>query len=122
VGAHGLSQFMPATATWISTLHPTSLAGAQTGNPTWSLRAMVTYDLWLSKRIRAADECERLAYILSAYNGGLGWVYKRQALSKQPRLCLGKTCTLSPGIHAASQRENELYPRLILIRYEPLYA
>ena len=125
VGAHGLSQFMPTTAAWISTLHPsgdTSLAGAQTANPTWSLRALVVYNHWLSARIRAADACERMAFTLSAYNGGLGWVYKRQARSSQPGLCLGQTCTINPGIHPANQRENEHYPRLILLRYEPLYA
>jgi soluble lytic murein transglycosylase-like protein len=124
VGAHGLAQFMPTTATWISSMGAGeySLAGAQTSNPTWSLRALVTYNLWLSQRIKAATPCERMAYTLSAYNGGLGWVYKRQRLSKQPGMCMGNTCTLNPGITPAAQRENELYPRLILLRYEPLYA
>jgi soluble lytic murein transglycosylase-like protein len=124
VGAHGLSQFMPATARWMGSIAPSgqySLAGAQTGNPTWSLRALVTYNLWLSQRIQAADGCERMAYTLSAYNGGLGWVYKRQRLSDQPGICLGKTCTINPGITPANQRENEHYPRVILLRYEPLY-
>ena len=125
VGAQGLSQFMPATARWVSAMAPAgeySLAGAQTGNPTWSLRALVTYNLWLSQRVQAADPCERMAFTLSAYNGGLGWVYKRQRLSAQPGVCLGLTCAINPGITPANQRENELYPRLILLRYEPLYA
>lgn len=122
VGALGLAQFMPATATWISTLPGSELQGAHTANATWSLRALVTYNLWLHARVRAADGCERMAYTLSAYNGGLGWVYKRQARSSQPGLCLGKTCAINPGIHPANQVENEHYPRLILLRYEPLYA
>lgn len=121
VGAEGLAQFMPKTAGWIGTVD-LGLAGAQTMNPTWSLRALVTYDRWLWVRVKADGDCERMAYVLSSYNGGLGWVYKRQKLSKVPGVCMGQTCTINPGIHPASQRENELYPRLILLRYEPLYA
>lgn len=124
VGAEGLSQFMPRTATWISTLHPTgpgSLAGAQTMNPTWAIRALVTYDQWLWQRVKADSDCERMAFVLSGYNGGLGWVYKRQQRSTTPGTCMGKACTINPGIHPASQRENELYPRLILMRFEPVY-
>lgn len=120
-GAHGLAQFMPTTAEWISELPGAQLQGMQTGNPTWSLRALVTYDLWLSRRIHTADPCEQMAFTLSAYNGGLGWVYKRQRISRQPDVCMGQTCTLNPGIAPAAQRENERYPRLILLRYEPLY-
>lgn len=125
VGAQGLAQFMPSTAEWIATIHSSgdgSLAGAHSMNPTWALRALVTYDKWLWVRIKADDDCQRMAYTLSAYNGGLGWVYKRQARSKQPGKCMGATCTINPGIHPANQRENEHYPRVILQRYEPLYA
>ncbi len=122
VGAHGLAQFMPTTAAWISTLPGADLAGADTSNPTWSLRALVTYNHWLSQRIKAATPCERMAFTLSAYNGGLGWVYKRQARSANPGVCIGHTCTINPGIQPANQRENEHYPRVILLRYEPLYA
>jgi soluble lytic murein transglycosylase-like protein len=121
VGAEGLAQFMPATANWIGGLYP-SLADRAPTNPTWALRALVTYDKWLADRIRADDECQDMAFALSAYNGGLGWVYKRQKLSDQPGLCLGATCQINPGITAASQQENQHYPELILRRYEPLYA
>jgi soluble lytic murein transglycosylase-like protein len=122
VGAHGLAQFMPATARWMGAVAPQELQAVDTSNPTWSLRALVTYDQWLSQRIQADSPCERIAFTLSAYNGGLGWAYKRQRMSPQPGKCLGATCTINPGIQPANQRENELYPRLILQRYEPLYA
>jgi len=119
-GATGLAQFMPATANWIG--------GADAGlteraplNPTWALRALVTYDKWLSVRIKADDDCQRMAFTLSAYNGGLGWVYKRQRLSPQPGICFGATCDINPGVTPASQRENAQYPVVILRRYEPLY-
>ncbi len=120
VGAAGLAQFMPATSQWLGGLYG-DLADQAPANPTWALRALVTYDRWLYERIRADNECERMAFALSAYNGGLGWVYKRQKRSAQPGICFGATCGINPGIALASQRENEGYPDLVLHRYEPLY-
>lgn len=120
VGAVGLAQFMPATSNWIGGVYP-SLSERAPTNPTWALRALVTYDKWLADRIRADDECQDMAFALSAYNGGLGWVYKRQKLSQQPGLCLGGTCTINPGITLAAQRENQHYPEVILLKYEALY-
>lgn len=121
VGALGLTQFMPATADWIGGLDP-ALAERAPTNPTWALRALVTYDRWLWQRVQAADACERMAFVLQAYNGGLGWVYKRQRLSPEPAVCLGATCRVNPGVSEASQREAEHYPEVILRRHEPLYA
>lgn len=121
VGAVGLAQFMPATSNWIGGLYP-SLAGRAPTNPTWALRALVNYDKWLADRIKADTECDRMAFAMSAYNGGLGWVYKRQRLSQSPGLCFGQTCTINPGVSPASQRENQHYPQVILLTYEPLYS
>ncbi len=47
VGAQGMAQFMPATATWISQLYP-QLRENKPYNPTWAIRALVQYDqhLW----------------------------------------------------------------------------
>lgn len=121
VGALGLTQFMPATADWIAGIDP-ELHGAQPMNPTWALRALVRYDLWLWSRVKADSDCERMAFTLQAYNGGLGWVYKRQRLSPKPGVCFGQACAINPGVTPASQREAEHYPVVILQRYEPLYA
>ncbi len=121
VGAQGLTQFMPATTNWIGGLYP-SLSDRAPYNPTWALRALVTYDKWLSDRVKAVNTCERMAFTLSAYNGGLGWVYKRQKLSKEPGQCMGNTCAINPGVTPASQRENQHYPEVILLKYEPIYA
>lgn len=122
VGAQGLAQFMPATAKWIGTVDQ-ALEGPAPQNPTWALRALVSYDRWLWDRIRNADNpCERMAYTLAAYNGGLGWVYKRQRVSPRPGVCMGATCTLNPGITPAAQRENEHYPRVILLQHQRAYA
>lgn len=121
VGAQGLAQFMPATVEWIGGVAP-GLAERAPENPVWAMRALVVYDKWLLDRIKADSLCERMAFALSGYNGGLGWVYKRQRLSPRPGVCLGATCAINPGVTAASQRENEHYPQVILRTYEPLYA
>jgi len=120
VGAQGLAQFMPVTASWISGAYP-ALGENAPFNPTWALRALVTYDKHLHARVAARDPCERMAFVLSAYNGGLGWVYKRQRVSSTPDVCLGATCEINPGITSANQRENAAYPRRILLQHEPLY-
>lgn len=120
VGALGLTQFMPATARWIGSTDA-ALANPAPLNPTWAIRALVQYDHWLAQRIKAADDCQRMAFALASYNGGLGWTYKRQQRSSTPGVCLGATCDINPGITAASQAENAHYPQVILQRFEPLY-
>lgn len=121
VGALGLTQFMPTTANWISKLFPNELGDNDPHNPMWSLRALVKYDKWLYDRVKAANPCERMAYAMSSYNGGLGYVYRRQKLSGRPMYCFGETCLINPGIHPANQKENEHYPRRILLEISPRY-
>lgn len=121
VGAQGLAQFMPSTASWISGVYA-GLRDNEPYNPTWAMRALVTYDKHLYDRVKAANPCERMAFALSGYNGGLGWVYKRQKLSSAPQYCLGQTCDINPGITPGNQRENADYPHRILQRHEPLYV
>lgn len=122
VGAYGMTQFMPATSDWISKLFPNELGDNAPGNPMWSLRALVKYDKWLYDRVKGPEPCERMAFAMSAYNGGLGYVYKRQKLSGRPLVCFGATCVINPGIHPANQRENEHYPVRILKEVTPRYV
>ena len=49
VGARGLAQFMPGTATWWCELVSLSASECQPNNPTWAMRALVGYDKWLSR-------------------------------------------------------------------------
>jgi hypothetical protein len=119
-GALGLTQFKPATARWMCNVDR-ALCGPAPMNPTWALRALVVYDRWLWQRVWAEDDCERMAFSLAAYNGGLGWVQKRQLLSLRPGVCLGQTCQINPGIAPSSQHENEHYPRVILLQHQALY-
>jgi soluble lytic murein transglycosylase-like protein len=124
VGALGLAQFMPATAKWISGAYP-QLSGGQPFNPVWALRALVTYDRHLWERIRAAGACERMAMTLSAYNGGLGWVWRDQKLAAaqgaDSARWFGQVERFNAGRSAAAFRENRDYPRLILTAHEPRY-
>lgn len=125
VGAEGLAQFMPATSDWFAELYPSHLGDRQPYNPGWALRAMVLYDKWLHARIQAACPCEKWAMVLSAYNGGLGWVYrdKRLASSKglDPLVWFDSVERVNAGRSTANWKENRGYPRKILLRWEPLY-
>ncbi len=115
--ANGLAQFTPATAQWISGAYPKELGHADAFNPEWAIRALVTYDERLYAGLSAATECDRWAFALSAYNGGLGWVVRDRAL------CAAAGCT--PAVwfggvdsytarSAAAARENRAYPKRIL--------
>ena len=124
VGAMGMAQFMPATAKWISGIDGQLLSG-DTRNPIWALRALVVYDKWLWDRIKAADDCNRMAFTLSAYNGGLGWVHRDQAKASSSgldkRVYWGQVETVNAGRHAAAIKENREYPRVIIHKHQAQY-
>ncbi|AMU17957.1 lytic transglycosylase [Burkholderia cenocepacia] len=126
VGARGMSQFMPSTVDWIAGAYPAELGEAQPFNPSWSIRALVRYDRHLWERITAAGACERMAMTLSAYNGGLGWVYRDQRVTAaggaDRQRWFGHVERFNAGRHAAAFRENRGYPRVILHTFEPRYV
>jgi soluble lytic murein transglycosylase-like protein len=125
VGAQGLGQVMPSTATWLAQLFPKALGKVEPYNPIWSMQALVSYDLWLAKRIQARSPCEQGALILSAYNGGLGWVIRDRRLASakgaDPLTWFNSVERHNAGRSAANFKENRQYPQLILRRWEPLY-
>ena len=118
VGALGMAQFMPATADWISKLFPEELGAIEPYNPAWAMRALVTYDKYLWDHVAAATDCHRMAFALSAYNGGLGWVHRDAKLAAGQGLA--SDCwwdaveTVNAGRSAANWRENRGYPKRIL--------
>lgn len=124
-GAQGIAQFMPATAKWIGGAYPKLGAGAAS-NPVWSMRALATYDKHLWDQVGIAPSCERFAFALSGYNGGLGWVRRDRAIARargdDPALWFGHTERYNAGRSAAAWRENRGYPRRILKTLEPMYA
>lgn len=122
VGAEGLAQFMPKTAAWLPSVAP-SLKGEKPApyNPGWAMRALCEYDLWLWKRIKsAASACDRMAFTLSAYNGGIGWVGKDRALSarvgRNPNRWFGHVSDVNAGRKVSAFRENRDYVRRIITR------
>ena len=122
-GAQGLSQFMPATAKWMPQVAP------ETGeplpfSPSWSIRAMISYDRWLWKRVKAASDCDRWHMLLSAYNGGLGWLERDQAQTRMAHmnpLLWSHVALHNAGRSSANIKENRAYPTRILGRWTELY-
>ena len=125
-GAEGLAQFMPATSEWFSTLHPRDLTTAQPYNPAWAMRALVLYNQYLYRRVDARDICQRWAFTLSAYNGGLGWVNRDKALAQasgvDPLIWFDATEDYNAGRGNAAFAENRHYPKAIIYRHQPLYV
>lgn len=126
VGAQGLGQVMPSTATWLAQLFPKALGKVEPFNPVWSMQALVSYDRWLASRIQARNACEQGALILSSYNGGLGWVIRDRKLASakgaDPLTWFGSVERFNDGRSAAAFKENRQYPHLILRRWEALYV
>lgn len=94
-------------------------------NPGWALRALVSYDKWLWDRLNGADACQRMAFTLSAYNGGIGWVGRdRKEAERQgrdPARWFGQVEKVNAGRSAPSLRENRRYVRLILLERQYWY-
>lgn len=126
VGAQGLGQVMPTTATWLAQTFPKALGKIEPYNPMWSMQALVSYDRWLASRVKARNTCDRNAMILSSYNGGLGWVIRDRKLAAasgaDPLIWFNSVERFNDGRSAAAFKENRQYPRLILLRWEPMYV
>lgn len=124
VGAQGLAQFMPSTAAWLPEVAPET-GKPEPFNPGWSLQALCTYDRWLWERNDGASDYERMAFTLSAYNGGQGWVNRDRKLARQRGLdaarWFGAVETVNAGRSATAWKENRNYPRLILQKRQYAY-
>lgn len=122
--AQGMAQFTPGTSAWIPEVCP-ELGPPDPWDANWSMRAAVCYDRWLYRRVGdAASECDRWAFALSAYNGGLSWVLR----DKQRASASGADPTRwfeHVEAHSARAgwaiRENRSYVRRILLTIEPVY-
>ncbi len=124
VGARGLAQFMPATATWWCQSQGQSANACQPHNPTWALRALVGYDKYLFDRAPAHySEHDRMHVALRAYNGGLGhWQAEAKATGvPQPTVAQVAGACGQARRHPAHCPENLGYPARILGMLQPLY-
>lgn len=122
VGAAGLSQFMPGTSQWIAGVDP-ALKANQPFNPSWAMRALVTYDLYLYERTpKTYAQRDRMWVALRAYNGGLGhWQAEARNAASADRAAIDAACG-SARRHRSHCAENLGYPRRILVDLQPRYV
>lgn len=122
VGALGMAQFMPATATWWCQLNRLQADQCQPRNPVWALQALVGYDKWLYDRApQHYSAHDRLWVALRAYNGGLGhWQAESRLAANASRAAVDAACGRARRSPAHCQ-ENLGYPRRILQILQPLY-
>ena len=122
--ADGLTQFTPSTASWLKEIYP-ELSNGNVYNPIWAIHAMLLYDQWLDKEIKAKDECNQWAMILSSYNGGLGWLKKDIELSSSkgmnPEIWWNNVELYSLRADWA-MKENRNYPKKILLNHQSSYS
>lgn len=128
VGARGLAQFMPATATWMGQQFPDELANFDPWNAQQSVMAAALYDKWLLDRIQpigwtSLSDCSRWNFALRGYNGGEGWVLRERGLTVAGKANANdwKQVERFRARGPAAHRENIGYPRRILITLEPAY-
>lgn len=128
VGAKGLGQFMPATAIEVNQRYA-DLRMYPIYSPMWSIKALFLYDLQLYRAIKpmvkkTLHPCSHYAMMLSAYNGGGGWLNRDRKLT----LAAGKNPDIWWGnVELYSKRapqfikENRDYPIRIMLRILPMY-
>lgn len=123
-GAEGLAQFMPATARWLPTVSPRT-GEPMPYSPSWAIRAMLEYDKYLWRKVPpAASDCDRWAFVLSAYNGGLGWLRRDCSLAAEYGLDATRwdgVRIVNAGRSVRNFDENRGYPERILRRWTPVY-
>ena len=125
VGAAGLAQFMPGTATWWCQINKLTPEQCQPHNPTWALRALVGYDKYLFDRSPARyTERDRMHVALRAYNGGLGhWQAEARASGlPQPTVDQVAAACGKARRHVSHCPENLNYPARILGMLQQRYA
>jgi soluble lytic murein transglycosylase-like protein len=125
VGAQGLAQFMPATSAWWCQRQGTPSADCLPTNPQWAFRAMAGYDKYLYDRVAGGTTCDRSAFALSSYNGGLGWMIRDKSFASSKGLdplTWADVATVNAGRSPAAWIENRHYPQAILITHTPRYV
>jgi soluble lytic murein transglycosylase-like protein len=124
VGASGLAQFMPATATWLCGRSPDLPPGCNTMNAAWALRALIAYDRYLFELTpTAGDDCGRMWAALRGYNGGFGHWRTEWRNAGSPAELRDADAACGTGRRSARHcPENLGYPRRIIERWQPAYV
>jgi len=89
-------------------------------NPTFHIRYMILYDKTLYSHMGfATNNFERLAFTLSAYNGGLGWILKDRKVAKlrglNPDKWFCNVELVNSGRSKFAYKVNRYYVRSILL-------
>lgn len=113
-GAIGLAQFLRSTANWMHNIAP-ELGIANPANPKWAIQAMWVYNRYHYKKVGGSDECNKVASMLAAYNGGLGSLYKAN------KHC-GTRNWWSASDRCAISSEMRNYPKIIIYSYQELFT
>ena len=116
----GLAQFMDPTASTISRLYP-ELGTPAPYDPSWAIRALLRYDLWLSQHVQGATPCDKWAATLKSYNAGLGYTQQAQRTSQKPAVWFGVTEFVATRQSPKNFEYSRLYPRWILLKRQPAY-
>lgn len=129
VGAKGLGQFMPGTAADVHRKYK-DLNELPIYSPLWSIKALFLYDRELYNAIKPIrsttqiPDCSRYAMMLSAYNGGLGWLNRDRQLTikagMNPDRWWGHVENYS-GRAKWAIKENRDYPVRIMLRHTQTY-
>lgn len=123
--ANGIAQFTPGTATWLSGVYH-DLGEPQPTNPAWAMRALSRYDKHLYDSLTATTDCDRWAFTLSAYNGGISWVNRDRAIARASRddddRYWGHVERYNSGRAPSMFLENRMYPLRIMMVVQPVYA
>jgi len=125
--AKGLTQFTDPTWADMIRRDPSIAQLGDVFNPHAAMRAMTTYHRLLWNQLKPnTSEAERWAFVLSAYNGGPGWVTRDQKICASIPACLPLQWWGNVELHSKRAswafKENRGYPRNILKRWLPLYS
>lgn len=123
--ASGLTQFTPDTVDWVSKKFEDELSGLTLKTPYWYIRAMVLYDCYLYRMFPRSESCDRWAFALASYNGGLGWIRKEQVKARDQGLDPNRYWSSVEKVTVRAlwaKKENTGYPIVILGKHQPKYS
>ena len=126
--ASGLTQFTPGTAADLAARYPTQLGAADPLNEQWAIAAQALYMRDLMAATPGATACDTMAFGLSGYNGGAGWLARDRAVCARTSPCDADrwfdNVANTPDKRRAPQyiAENRGYPQRILLVLMPDYV
>jgi len=125
VGAKGLAQFMPVTAGHVEELLDAD--GFDPMNPRQAITGMARYTAWLKRQVDPWGDGGRFDHwsmVLSAYNGGLGWVRRDREQAREDGRDPDRWFCHVESAQTRSddaQQENRDYVRAVLLRHQADY-